>query len=135
MAVSIVSATFTPAATSHTGGDVVGVATRFETAINIDGVAFSIKNASALVADSGAVTSAFTVHLYSITPPSAIADDAPWDLAAADRARYGHYPVWRNADQQQDCRPSRWCNWPLGLPGHYDHDHPRGAANHREACP
>lgn len=30
----------------------------------------------------------FRLHLYSVTPPSALADNAAWDLSAGDRAGY-----------------------------------------------
>jgi hypothetical protein len=33
----------------------------------------------------------FRLHLYDVTPPSAIADNAAWDLAAGDRASYLGY--------------------------------------------
>jgi hypothetical protein len=88
MAVTVISATFTPAASSHNGGDCCGAAARFETAVNIGTDGFVVKNASVMIADGTAVTSAFTVQLYSVTPPSAIADDAVWDLAAVDRTSY-----------------------------------------------
>lgn len=31
---------------------------------------------------------AYALKLYSVTPPSALADNAPWDLPAGDRASY-----------------------------------------------
>jgi hypothetical protein len=33
----------------------------------------------------------FRLHLYNVTPPSAIADNAAWDLPAGDRAAYLGY--------------------------------------------
>ena len=33
----------------------------------------------------------FRLHMYSVTPPSALADNAPWDLPAGDRASYLGY--------------------------------------------
>jgi hypothetical protein len=37
--------------------------------------------------------STFTLHMYNVTPPSAIADNGAWDLPAGDRASYlGNIP-------------------------------------------
>jgi hypothetical protein len=33
----------------------------------------------------------FRLHLYSVTPPSALADEATWDLPSGDRASYLGY--------------------------------------------
>jgi hypothetical protein len=49
---------------------------------------------SSLEIDVAAVPSgmtSFRLHLYSVTPPSALADDAAWDLPAGDRASYLGY--------------------------------------------
>lgn len=41
----------------------------------------------------------FRLHLYNVTPPSALADNAPWDLPAGDRASYlGYVDVGTPAD-------------------------------------
>jgi hypothetical protein len=88
MAVNVISATFTPAATSHTGGDCVGAAQRLITFANAGTTGFKVLNSSLTIASGTTTASAYTLHLYSITPPSAIADDAPWDLTSADRAYY-----------------------------------------------
>lgn len=81
------SATFTPAAAEHTAGDVHGGAQEFE--LNVpEGCHFKINTVS-LEIDGGTVeTTAWTLHLYSVTPPSAIADDAAFDLPSGDRASY-----------------------------------------------
>jgi hypothetical protein len=88
MAANVWTATFTPAATSHNGGDAVGAAARFETAANIDGRPFTIKTSSLQIADATVVSSVFTLYFYSITPPSAYADDAAWDIPSGDRASF-----------------------------------------------
>lgn len=99
MAVEILSATFTPAATSHTGGDCVGAAQRFVTAANLAGQSFTIKNSAIRINDATAVGSVFTLHFYSMTPPSAIADDAAFDIPSGDRTSYlGSLAIAQPAD-------------------------------------
>lgn len=87
------SAAFTPAATSHTGGDVVGGAKEFvlldsRGAPPAPGSTMTIQSASMLIAGGTQETTAWTLHLYSVTPPSAIADDAAFDIPSGDRASY-----------------------------------------------
>lgn len=81
------SATFTPAAASHAGGDVVGGAQEFALGAPA-GAVFEIMSASLLIAGGTIETTAWTLHLYSATPPSALADDAAFDLPSGDRASY-----------------------------------------------
>jgi hypothetical protein len=82
-----VAATFTPAATSHTAGDVNGGAVQFTTACPSAG---RIKINSVTLEIDGATieTTAWTLYLYSVTPPSATADDGAWDLPSGDRASF-----------------------------------------------
>jgi hypothetical protein len=87
MAVKILTATFTPAATSHTGGDCVGAAQRFSP-VATPGDSFVIKNSMIRIHDATAVASVFTLHFYSVTPPSATADDSPFVMPAGDRSSY-----------------------------------------------
>lgn len=84
------SASFTPAAASHTAGDVVGVAAEF--ALNAPTASLlKIVSASLLVAGGTNETSTWRVYLSNVTPPSALADDAAYVLAAADRATFLGY--------------------------------------------
>lgn len=84
------SASFTPAATSHTAGDAVGAAAEF--ALNAPTASvLKIIGASMLVAGGTNETSTWRVHLFSVTPPSAVADDGAIVIAAADRASYLGY--------------------------------------------
>jgi hypothetical protein len=83
-------ADFTPAASSHTAGDCVGAAAEFTTMGN-SGKRIMITGASIMVASGTAVASAWRLHLYNVTPPSAIADDSPFDIASGDRASYLGY--------------------------------------------
>jgi hypothetical protein len=97
-ACKILSATFTPAATSHTGGECVGAAQRFSPVAGPDD-SFVIKNSMIRIEHATAVASVFTLHFYSVTPPSAIADDAVFDIPAGDRASYlGSLAIAQPAD-------------------------------------
>lgn len=82
--------------TAYTAGDVLGPASG-TAAIAFNGLAFPtggeiIITSAALERDvtglvSGETT--YTLHLYSGNPPSALADNAAWDLSSAgDRALY-----------------------------------------------
>lgn len=81
--------TLTPSATAYTGNDILVGAQTFTGAaaaaedIIIEGVTLMIAR-TAVQASEGA----YRLHLYSVTPPSALADNAPWDLPAGDRASY-----------------------------------------------
>lgn len=84
------SASFTPAATSHTAGDVNGAAAEF--AFNAPaGSLLRIVNASMLVAGGTNETSTWRLYLFNVTPASALADDAAFDLPAGDRASFLGY--------------------------------------------
>ncbi len=90
------SATFTPAAASHTAGDSVGVAQEFvlkdsRGALPAPGSTFSIVNASLRIDGATVETTAWRLHMFSVTPPSALADDAAFLLASGDRSSYLGY--------------------------------------------
>jgi hypothetical protein len=75
--------------TAYTAGDVVGGAIEFA---DIGPYAGDILITTAslrinIAAIPSGMTS-FTLHLYDITPPSALADNAAWDLPAGDRNNY-----------------------------------------------
>jgi hypothetical protein len=84
------SASFTPAAASHTANDVVGAAAQFSLAAPA-GSLLRIVNATMRVDGSTNETSTWRLHLYNVTPPSALADDAAFDLPSGDRASYLGY--------------------------------------------
>lgn len=84
------SATFTPAAASHTAGDAVGVAAQFSLGAPT-GALLRIVSASMLVAGGTNETSTWRLYLFSVTPPSALADDAAFVLASGDRASFLGY--------------------------------------------
>lgn len=90
------SASFTPAAASHTAGDVVGVAAGFAFT-DRNGVAIpagsqiKINSATMIVAGGTNETSTWRLYLFSVTPPSALADDAAFVLPSGDRASFLGY--------------------------------------------
>lgn len=84
------SATFTPAASSHTAGDVNGGAQNFAS-IGPSGGRIMITSATLEIDGGTAEATAWRLHLYNVTPPSASADDAAWDLPSGDRASYLGY--------------------------------------------
>jgi hypothetical protein len=81
------SNTFTPAATSHTAGDCVGAAGTFA-AMGTSGAAIMITSATLYIDNASALATTWRLHLYNVTPTSAIADDAAWDFADADVSQY-----------------------------------------------
>jgi hypothetical protein len=84
------SATFTPAATSHTAGDSNGVAQEFAFGATSGG-RIRIVSATLRINSATIETTAWRVHLFSVTPPSALADDAAFTLAAGDLPSYLGY--------------------------------------------
>lgn len=92
------SATFTPAATSHTAGDSNGTAGTFALGAR-SGSAIRIVSANLAINGDAAETTAWRLHMFSVTPPSALADDAAFTLAAGDRASYlGYLDFAQTAD-------------------------------------
>jgi hypothetical protein len=81
------SATFTPAAASHVAGDCNGAAAEFAS-IGPNAGSVMITSATLYIDNTAAEATAWRVHLYNVTPTSAIADDSPWDFADADVTQY-----------------------------------------------
>lgn len=84
------SATFTPAASSHTAGDSNGTAQEFAQ-IGPPGGRIKIVGQSLLVNGGTNETTAWQLHLFNVTPPSALADTGDFVLAAGDQASYLGY--------------------------------------------
>ena len=84
------SVTFTPAAASHTAGDANGAIGEF-TNIGPYSGRVKILGASLLVNGGTNETTAWQLHLFNVTPPSALADDGAFVLAAGDQASYLGY--------------------------------------------
>lgn len=80
-------ATFTPAASSHTAGDCNGAAQEFALAAP-SGCLFLITDVRIMISSANAMATSWRLELYTVTPPSAYADDAAWDLPSGDRASY-----------------------------------------------
>ena len=82
-------------ATPYTGNDVVGAAAAaLEFTLGPASGAEVIITGASLEIDVAAVPAgmtAFRLHLYNVTPPSARADNAAFDLPAGDRAAYLGY--------------------------------------------
>lgn len=83
--------------TPYTANDVVGNATTgvltFTTMGRVGGQDIIITDVDFRVdlASVPASMSTFRLHLYDVTPPSALLDNAPWDLPAGDRDAYLGY--------------------------------------------
>lgn len=93
------SATFTPAAANHVAGDVNGGAQEFALAAAI-GSRIMITGAELLIAGGTAEATAWTLYLFSVTPPSAVADDGAYTLPSGDRASFlGKIPLGTAADE------------------------------------
>lgn len=89
---SVVDITRPNNATPYTAGDVVGPTLAAITfpLIGVAKDAIMLTSVSLRV-DVAAIPSgmtSFLLHLYDVTPPSALADNAPWDLSVGDRAAY-----------------------------------------------
>lgn len=90
VASGLVSVTRPSNTTTYTAGDVVGATAAAITfpgfvagEILLTSATLQIE-ASALIGSEGA----YSLHLYNVTPPSALADNAAWDLPSGDRASY-----------------------------------------------
>jgi hypothetical protein len=91
----VAAASFTPAAAAYSAGDVMstaqtlaftyGNATKIRTGslIRIIGSVLKIDQTALQASEA-----AYTLHLYSVTPPSAQADNDAWTLASADLPSY-----------------------------------------------
>lgn len=101
---AIVSSARTADTTAYTAGDVIGIGTG-EGLTTAGPAAITFPNMGAagretmitsvaLEIDVTAIPSgmtSFRLHLYNVTPPSALVDNAAWDLPAGDRASYLGY--------------------------------------------
>lgn len=89
---SSISVTRPANTTAYAAGDVVGGAIAFTAAGPVGGnVLVAGVDLRYDVAAVPAGMSSFRLHLYSVTPPSALSDNAVWDLPSGDRAAYRGY--------------------------------------------
>ena len=83
--------------TAYTANDVIGAAAGSTAALAFalgDAAGEYLITSTSLEVDLAAVPSgmmSFRLHLYSVTPPSALGDNVAWDLPAGDRASYLGY--------------------------------------------
>jgi hypothetical protein len=84
------SATFTPAASSHTAGDANGAIGTFAS-IGPSAGRVMITSASLEIDSATAEATAWRLYLFNVTPPSALADLGDFVLAAGDRASFLGY--------------------------------------------
>jgi hypothetical protein len=93
---SSVTLTRTNDTNAYSAGDILGAATGSTAALQFQNIApvgtvDVMITSTTLEIDVNAVPSgmtSLTLHLYSVTPPSALGDNAAWDLPAGDRASY-----------------------------------------------
>ncbi len=84
------SAGFTPAAASHVAGDCNGAAGTFAS-MGPNAGRIMITSASLVIAGATAEATAWRLYLFSVTPPSAVADDGAFVLPAGDLASFLGY--------------------------------------------
>lgn len=96
---SAVSLTRTNDTNAYSANDVIGAATGSTAALTFASIGPSaggevVVTSASLEVDVSAVPSGMAnmrLHLYSVTPPSALGDNAAWDLPSGDRASYLGY--------------------------------------------
>lgn len=84
---------------AYAANDVIGAATGSTAAIEFanigpaDGGPLLVRGVSLRIDAAAVIASeaAYRLHLYDVTPPSALGDNAAWDLPAGDRASYQGY--------------------------------------------
>lgn len=93
-----VSITRTNDTNAYTANDVIGAATGSTAAIEFQpigpaGTSIRIIGSELEVDATGLISgeAAYRLHLYSVTPPSALGDNAAFDLPSGDRASYLGY--------------------------------------------
>ncbi len=93
-----VSLTRTADTNAYTAGDVVGAATGSTAALEFTdmgpvGRSIRITGCELLIESTGVISgeTSYRLHLYSVTPPSALGDNTAWDLPSGDRASYLGY--------------------------------------------
>jgi hypothetical protein len=86
MAARLLTATFTPAAAAYLANDVMEGAKEFVNA-GQPGSVIRIRSADLLISHTALVASEanYRLALYNVTPPSALADNAAWDIPSGDR--------------------------------------------------
>ena len=84
------SASFTPAAAEYTAHDIYGAAGTFALSAP-SGCSFLIQSVTLTIVGATIETTVWRLHLFNVTPPSALADNAAFTLPSCDRASYLGY--------------------------------------------
>ncbi len=87
------TATFTPAAAAYSANDIIEGAKTFSAFGPVQGGIVRVVSSNLLVAHTAVISgeTSYRLYLYGITPPSAPADNAAFDLPAGDRASFLAY--------------------------------------------
>lgn len=85
-----VSATFPAAAAAYLANDVISTAKEFVLLGPSIGGPVTITSSELLVEHTAVISgeTSYRLHMYNVTPPSALADNGAWDLPSGDRASY-----------------------------------------------
>lgn len=89
----ISTATFTPVAEAYSGGDIVESAKEFAGFGPQLAADVMVTSVSLLVSHTAVISgeTSYRLHLYNVTPPSALANNAAWDIPSGDRDSYMGY--------------------------------------------
>ena len=92
---SSVTITRTADTATYGANDIIGAATGSTAGIEFTNIGpnaghIMITSVELMINSTGVISgeTSYTLHLYSITPPSALGDQATWDLPSGDRASY-----------------------------------------------
>jgi len=90
-----VSVTRTADTNAYAANDVIGAATGSTAALTFAGMGapgsrIMITSTQLAINDTGVISgeTSYRLHLYNVTPPSALGDNGAWDLPAGDRNAY-----------------------------------------------
>jgi hypothetical protein len=91
-----VTITRTADTNAYAANDVIGAATGSTAAVEFTNMGSSLGNqimitsARLRINDTGIISgeTSYRLHLYNVTPPGALGDNAAWDLPSGDRASY-----------------------------------------------
>jgi hypothetical protein len=90
-----VAVTRTNDTNAYLANDIIGAATGSTAALTFANAGLSarsimITSTRFWIESTGVISgeTSYNLHLYGITPPSALGDNAPWDLPSGDRASY-----------------------------------------------
>lgn len=84
------TASWTPAAEAYSANDVMSTAQEFVLIGPTNGGSVMITSSSLMVAHTAIISgeTSYLLYLYNVTPPSALANNAAFDIPAGDRASF-----------------------------------------------